>query len=198
MIELGYNDGDGTNRLYFIDPESTSVVAGAKQGRKAIDGHAEVEAARRERDAAKRVLDDAGHSARRAAVQAGKDEKPLKKGEIRKAAAAAREAHEDAELDWLTAVSKMQSRARKYLEVVEHHTPAVRAEALEKLDSQILSLASVVSSARRTQDAMSSTLQLLGALAEPGDFRPRELRAEHREFGDGGSAPAYVGTGLEQ
>src|SRR3546814_19922205 len=119
MIELRYNDGYGTNRLYVIDPESTSVVAVAKQGRKAIDGHAEVEAARRERDAAKRVLADAGHSARRAAVQAGTDEQPLKKGEIRKAAAAARATHDDAELDWLTADSKQQSPPRTYLEVAE-------------------------------------------------------------------------------
>lgn len=198
MIDLSYNDGYSHVKMHIIDPDSTEVAAVAKEGRKVIEAHAALSEAKRERAAAERTLEGVAADARRAAIQAGKDEKPVKKGDLRKARAAAQDAFEDADLDWTAAVSKMDKRRRAYFDVIEHHTPALRAEAQSALDAQILSLAGVSTSAQRIQSAMTASLALLGALSTVGDFTPgRPLKARKAEFGEAGYPPVFIGVGRE-
>lgn len=189
ILDKRFNDGYSTLRVYVIDPDSTEVAAVKKESKKLIEAHAALNDAERVRDAAKREADDAADAARRAARAAGEAEKPLKKGEVRKAATAAREEYEDVLLDWEAAVARMQKRRLSYLEVLEHHTPALRAEGKAALDAAILSLASASQMALRTEAALSGALELLGLLASPDHF-PVALRAERRQVTASGSPEA--------
>lgn len=194
--EIRWNDGYGFSRLYVIDPDSTEVAAVKKEGKKALEAHKALKEVERERQAAHVAVDKADEINRAAARQAALEGLAVKPKELRKRAAADRERAAELDLEWEGAVAKMASRRFKYLEVVEHHTPALRAEAKAALDSAILSVASASQIALRAEGAMTGALSILGALAS-GDFTPRPLVAQRREFGEGGAPAVYISGARE-
>lgn len=194
--QLSWSDGYGFQRLYVIDPASTDVAAIQKEGKKAIDAHKALKTVERERQAAHLAVEKADEINRAAARKAAEAGLAVKAKDLRKRTAADREKAAELDLEWEGAVAAMQKRRFKYLEVVEHHTPALRAEAKAALDSSILSVASASQIALRAEGAMLGALQVLGALAS-GDFTPRALVAQRREMGEGGAPSVYIGTARE-
>ena len=195
-IEIRWNDGYGFTRLHVIDPESTEVAAVQKEGKKTLEAHKALKTIERERQAAHVAVDKADEINRAAARQAALEGLAVKPKELRKRAAADRERAAELDLEWEGVVAKMASRRGKYLEVIEHHTPALRAEAKTALDAAILSVASASQIALRAEGAMLGTLEVLGALAS-GDFTPRALVANSREMGEGGAPTVYLSVARE-
>lgn len=191
ITEIRWNDGYSTVRLPVIDVDSTEVAAVKKEGKKTLEAHKALKTIERERQAAHVAVDKADEINRAAARQAAIEGLAVKPKELRKRAAADREHAAELDLEWEGAVAKMASRRLKYLEVVEHHTPALRAEAKAALDSAILSVASASQIALRAEGAMLGALEVLGALAS-GDFEPRPLVAQRREVGEGGAPTVYI------
>lgn len=189
--QIRYSDGYGFQTVYVVDPASTDVVAVKKAGAKVLEAHKklrEVERAQSAAHADVKAADEINRNAARKAALAGLAVKPK---ELRKRAAADRERAAELDLEWEGALAAMQARRLKYLEVIEHHTPALRAEAKQALDSAILSVASASQIALRAEAAMSGALSLLGGLAS-GDFTPRQLVAQRREHGEGGAPTVYI------
>lgn len=194
--ELRWSDGYSFNRLHVIDPDSTEVAAVRKESKKALETHKALKAIERERQAAHVAVDKADEINRAAARKAAIEGLAVKPKQLRARAAADREKAAELDLEWEGVVAKMASRRFKYLEVVEHHTPALRAEAKAALDSAILSVASASQIALRAEGAMLGALEVLGALAS-GDFTPRALVANLREMGDGGAPTVYISSARE-
>lgn len=194
--EIRWNDGYSTVRLHVIDEASTEVAAVKKEGKKVRETFASLKSIERERQAAHLAVDKADEINRAAARQAALEGLAVKPKELRKRAAADRERAAELDLEWEGVLAKMQSRRGKYLEVVEHHTPALRAEAKAALDSAILSVASASQIALRAESAMLGALEVLGALAS-GDFTPRALVANSREIGEGGAPTVYLSVARE-
>lgn len=195
-IEIRWNDGYGFNRLHVVDPESTDVAPVKKESKRTLETHKALKEVERERQAAHVAVDKADEINRAAARQAAIEGLAVKPKELRKRAAADRERAAELDLEWEGAVAKMQTRRFKYLEVIEHHTPALRAEAKAALDSAILSVASSSQIALRAEGAMLGALEILGALAS-GDFTPRALVAKSREVGEGGAPTVYLSVARE-
>lgn len=194
--QIRYSDGYGFQTVYVIDPASTSVQAVKKAGAKVLETHKrlkEVERAQQAAHADVKAADEINKNAARKAALAGLAVKPK---ELRKRAAADREKAAELDLEWEGALAKMRSMRLKYLEVIEHHTPALRAEAKQALDSAILSVASASQIALRAEAAMTGALELLGGLAS-GDFTPRQLVASQREHGEGGAPAVWVSSARE-
>lgn len=196
ITEIRWNDGYSFNRLHVIDVDSTEVAAVKKEGKKTLEAHKALKTIERERQAAHVAVDKADEINRAAARQAALEGLAVKPKELRKRAAADRERAAELDLEWEGAVAKMASRRFKYLEVIEHHTPALRAEAKTALDSAILSVASSSQIALRAEGAMLGALEALGALAS-GDFTPRALVANSREMGEGGAPTVYLSVARE-
>ncbi len=194
--EIRWNDGYSFNRLHVIDPDSTDVAPVKKESKKVRETFASLKAIERERQAAHVAVDKADEINRAAARQAAIEGLAVKPKELRKRAAADRERAAELDLEWEGAIAKMQTRRLKYLEVIEHHTPALRAEAKAALDSAILSVASASQIALRAEAAMLGALEVLGALAS-GDFTPRALVAKSREVGEGGAPTVYLSVARE-
>lgn len=194
--EIRWNDGYSFNRLHVIDEASTEVAAVKKAGAKALEAHGALKAIERERNAAHAAVEASDNDNRAAARRAAESDKPVKPKELRKRAAAMREEAAELDLEWEGAVAKMQSRRLKYLEVIEHYTPALRAEAKAQLDAAIRSVASASQIALRAESVMTGALGILGALAS-GDFEPRPLVAQRREFGEGGAPTVYISAARE-
>lgn len=195
-IEIRWSDGYGFTRLHVIDPDSTEVAAVKRESKKTLEAHKALKAIERERDAAHLAVDKADEINRAAARKAAVEGLAVKPKELRKRAAADRERAAELDLEWEGAIAKMQKRRFSYLGVIEHHTPALRAEARTALDSAILSVASASQIALRAEGAMTGALGILGMLAN-GDFEPRPLVAQHREMGDGGAPTVFIAVGRE-
>lgn len=194
--EIRWNDGYTTNRLHIIDEDSTDVAAVKKEGKKAREAHAALKVIERERLSVHAAVDASDADNRAAAREAGAGDTAVKPKELRKRSAALREQAAELDLEWEAAVAKMHSRRHKYLDVIEHHTPALRAEAKTALDSAILSVASASQIALRAEATMTGALSLLGGLAS-GNFEPRPLVAQRREMGEGGVPMVYIDVARE-
>lgn len=194
--EIRWNDGYSFQRLHVIDEASTDVAAVKKEGKKALEAHKALKTIERERQAAHVAVERADEISRAAARQAALEGLAVKPKELRKRAAADRERAAELDLEWEGAVAKMASRRFKYLAVIEHYTPALRAEAKAALDSAILSVASASEISRRAEGAMLGALEVLGGLAS-GDFTPRPLVAQRREMGEGGAPSVYISSARE-
>lgn len=194
--EIRWNDGYSFNRLHVIDEASTEVAAVKKEGKKTLEAHGALKSIERERNAAHAAVEASDNDNRAAARRAAESDKPVKPKELRKRAAAMREEAAELDLEWEGAVAKMQTRRLKYLEVIEHYTPALRAEAKAQLDAAIRSVASASQIALRAESVMTGALGILGALAS-GDFEPRPLVAQRREFGEGGAPTVYLSVARE-
>lgn len=194
--ELRWSDGYTTNRQHVIDEASTDVAAVKKEGKKIRETFASLKAIERERDAAHLAVDKADEINRAAAREAALAGLAVKPKELRKRTVADREKAAELDLEWEGVVAKMAARRLKYLEVIEHHTPALRAEAKAALDAAILSVASASQIALRAEAAMTGALQVIGALAS-GDFTPRMPVASQREHGEGGAPTVYISGARE-
>lgn len=195
---------DLDRRFQLIDPEATEVKAVAEAGQALLDAHKAFKAVDRERTAAQGDPERLEAAARAAAKEAGREGRPVDVKKLRKPVAAAVEHLAEVELEWEAAASALRVQRRQYLDVIAHHAPALAAEAKSVAEASILSLASAASIARRAEGQMSSSLSLLGALAEVsrgGEFIPKQMRARKGagdEFLQGSAPGPYVGEALDR
>ncbi|WP_194411414.1 hypothetical protein [Microbacterium cremeum] len=196
--ELTWSDGNGHNRVHVIDPETTEVKAIAAAGQELIEAHAEFKAINRERTAAQDDPRRLAHEAKVAAKEAGRAGKTVDTKKLRKKVREAEEHLEELDLEWEAANGKLRSRRLSYLAAVEHHVPALAAEAKGAADASILALASASQTAKRAETQVTNSLAILAALAETkagGEFTPKPQKARREmadDFGEGGVPGVYV------
>ncbi len=160
-------------------------------------------AAKRAHEAVQATVASLADQARTAAFEAGRiGEKPDKKA-LKKKRAAAIQAAEDAELDWLTAESRLQTVRMEYLGTLTHHAPALTSQARAHAENGILELVSALKLARDAETKMTKALSTLGGLpglVDGNEFRPQMPKAPRTsadDFGDGGSPTVHAHLAME-
>ncbi|WP_292775189.1 hypothetical protein [Microbacterium sp. UBA6741] len=203
-IELSWSDTNGSSRTHVIDPATTKVKAISAAGKALIEAHAEYKAIDRERTASAGDPARLEHEAKVAAREAGKAGQKVDPKKLRKKIREAEERLGEIELDWEAAAANLRGRRHDYLASVEHHAPALAAEATAIAEAAILSLASASEIARKGEANVTGSLSILAALAETvngGDFIPKAPRARRQgsdEFMMGSAPAPYVGEARDK
>lgn len=195
--DLTYSDhGGGHQRVHVI--VNTKVKAIAKAGQELLDAHAEFVAINRERTAAQgdplRYAEDARLAATEAGAQGGD---ATKAKALSKKAREAEERLGDLDLEWDVAIANLQAKRFAYSAAVEHHAPALAAEAKGEVDAGIMALASAQQIARKGEAGLSGALAIMAALGHVsagGEFVPRAPKA--RSGGMGGVPGVYALEGV--
>lgn len=200
-VELIWTDSGNRRRGHIIDPDTTKVKAVAKAGRGFIEAHAIYRDLERELSAAQGDPKRLAYEAKLAAREAGSKGEAVDSKKLRKKVREAEERLAELELEFEAAFSKFTVQRREYLDILEHHAPALAAEAQADAEASILSLATASSMARRASAEMSGALSILGGLGsvqdESADFVPKAPKARKREVGVGTAPVPYVGTAVD-
>lgn len=198
--EINWTDGALRHKVQVIDPESTTVKAVAAAARALVEAAADHRTVSREYLAAKDDPTRLAHEATVAAREAGRDGKAVEPKKLRKKVREAEENVAELRLMHEAAASKLLAARRAYLDTVEHHAPALAAEARAEAEAGILSLATASSMARKAGAQTSGALAILAALAAVQDdaalFEPKAPRAKSARFGGGVPAP-HVSNAVE-
>jgi hypothetical protein len=198
--QVTWNHESGRRTVHVIKPETTKVKAIADAGRKLIEAHADYNVVERERTAAQGDPKRLAHQAKLAAQDAGRKGEKADVKELRAKVRDAEERLAEIELEYEVAGSRLNTEGRAYLAAIEHHAPALAAEAQSAAEAGILSLATASSMARRADAQMSGALAVLAALGavqdDSADFVPKAPRARTRGFGEGGVPGPYVTTAV--
>lgn len=198
ITDIAWSDANTHRRVSVIERSDVSAVT--KAGRELIEAHAAYKAISRERSAAQDDPRRLAHEAKLAAQQAGRDGTPVDPKKLRKKVREAEERLEEIELEWEASGAQLRTARVAYLAAVEHHAPALAAEAKTEAEAGILALASAAQTARRASPRVTDSLAILAALGEVkagGDFLPKPQRARREitdDFGEGGVPAAYVAT----
>lgn len=197
--DLTYTSHGGMhNRVHVI--VNTKVKAIAAAGEDLFDAHAEFVTINRERSAAQGDPVRYAEDARLAAAEAGQkggDATNAKK--LRKKARAAEERLGDLDLEWEVAIANLQAKRWAYSAAVEHHAPALAAEAKAEVDAGIMALASAQQIARKGEAELSGALAIMAALGhvrEGGEFAPKAPTA--KSGGMGGIPGVYAVESIGQ
>jgi hypothetical protein len=202
--QLTWTDTYGFTQIQVIDPDSTKVKAVVEGGRKLMEAHAAHAQLARERTAAQGDVQRRTDEARAEARAAGRDGKPFDGKKSRKRTRELEERLAEIDLEWEHACAVLRGRSSDYLQQLEHHAPALAAEAKGEADAAILSLASASAIARRAEAGITGSLAILDALqrVQAGDgFKPRPPKARREvadEFGSGAAPGPYVGVAVEK
>lgn len=196
--DLTYSDHGGYQRVHVI--VGTKVKAIASAGAELFDAQAELATISRERGAAQsdpaRYAEDARLAAREAG-RSGGDAGGAKK--LRKKAREAEERLGDLDLEWEVAVANVQAKRAAYAAAVEHHAPALAAEAKADVEAGIMSLASAQQIARTGEAELSGALAIMAALVhvrDGGEFVPKAPKA--KSGGMGGVPGVYATESIAQ
>lgn len=202
--EYSWSDINGFRKAHFIVPESTKVTAVAKAGRALIEAHAEYREIDRERTAAQGDPARLEQEAKVAAREAGKAGKKVDPKKMRKRVAEAEARLAEIELEWEAASANLRARHHDYLAVIEHHAPALAAEATTEAEAAIMSLASASDIARKADARLTGSLSILVALravVDGGDFIPKPPKARKQssdEFLMGSTPGPFIGEAREK
>ncbi|WP_314855310.1 hypothetical protein [uncultured Microbacterium sp.] len=191
--DLTYTSHGGMhNRVPVIVGADVKAVTAASEA--LFEAHVAFVAINRERAAAQGDPVRYAEDARLAAAEAGQkggDAGEAKK--LKKKARAAEERLGDLDLEWEVAIANLQAKRFAYSAAVEHHAPALAAEARTAADAAVLSLASAAGIARKAETQLSGSLAILAALGHVragGEFAPVPPTA--RSGGMGGAPGLYV------
>lgn len=196
--DLTYTDhGGGHNRIHVIVGSKVRAITAAAD--ELFAAHAEFVTINRERTAAQGDPMRYAEDARLAAAEAGRtggDATSAKK--LRKKAAAAAERLGDLDLDWEVAIANLQAKRWAYGAAVEHHAPALAAEARGEVEAGIMALASAQQIVRKGEAALSGGLAIMAALGhvrEGGEFVPKAPKAKSGGMGGVPGVHALEGIG---
>lgn len=196
--DLTYTSHGGMhNRVHVI--VGTKVKAIALAGEELFAAHAEFVAVNRERTAAQGDPARYAEDARLAASEAG--QKGGDAGAAKKLAKKARAAEErlgDLDLEWEVAIANLQAKRFAYVAAVEHHAPALAAEAAAEVDAGIMALASAQQIIRKGEAELSGALAIMAALGhvrEGGEFVPKAPKAKSGGMGGVPGVHALEGIG---
>jgi hypothetical protein len=197
--DLTYSDHSGGHqRVHVI--VNTNVKAIAAAGEALFEAHAEFVTVNRERMAAQGDPARYAEEARIAAVEAGRAGKKVDPKKLRRKAREAEERLGDLDLEWEVAISNLQAKRWAYSAAVEHHAPALAAEARTSADAGIMALASAQQIARKGEAELSGALAIMAALGhmreDGGEFIPKAPKA--RSGGMGGVPGVYALEGIGQ
>lgn len=191
--DLTYTDqGGGLHRVHVITNSTVKAVAAA--GDELLEAHVAFATINRERTAAQGDPARLAEDARLAAVEAGRsggDAGAAKK--LRKKAREAEERLGDLDLEWEVAFANLQAKRWAYTAAIEHHAPALAAEAKDAVDAGIMALASAQQIVRKGEGQLSGGLAIMaavGSVREGGEFIPRAPKA--RSGGMGGVPGIYA------
>lgn len=200
--QLTWSDTYGHTRIHVVDPDSTNVKAIAEGGRKLIEAHSSHAQISRERAAAQGDVQRRTDEALAEARAAGREGKAFDGKKSRKRTRELEERLAEIDLEWEHASAVLRAQSHAYVELVEHHAPALAAEAKGEADAAILSLASAAAIARRAEANLTGSLSVLDALqgVRQGEgFTPRQPKARREvadEFGSGGVPGPHVSGAL--
>ncbi len=197
--DLTYTDhGGGHNRIHVIVGSKVKAIAAAADD--LMTAHAEFVTINRERTASQGDPARLAEDARLAAVEAGRtggDAAAAKK--LRKKAREAEERLGDLDLEWEVAIANLQAKRWAYGAAVEHHAPALAAEAKAEVDAGIMALASAQQIVRKGEAELSGALAIMAALGRVRDgleFVPTPPKA--KSGGMGGIPGIYATESVEQ
>lgn len=202
--KISWSDVNGYRSAHVIDPATTSVKAVAAAGQALIDAHAEFKEIDRERKASQGDPARLAQEAKVAAREAGKVGSKVDPKKLRKKVREAEERIAEIELDWETAAANLRGRHLDYLAAMEHHAPALSAEATAIADAAVLSLASASDIARKAEQRLTGSLSVMAALSavvNGGDFVPSAPKARREgsdDFFMGGAPAPFIGEAREK
>ena len=184
--EITYTDHGGSfQRVRIITQTSVKAITAA--GEALLEAHAEFDAIHRERLAAMNDPARFAEEARVAAVAAGASGKKVDAKKLRRKVREAEDRLGEITLEWEVAMSNLQTQRWAYSAAIEHHAPALAAEAATGAEAGIMALASAQQIARKGEAELSGSLAIMAALAatrDGGEFIPTAPRA--RSGGSGG------------
>jgi hypothetical protein len=199
--QLSWSDRNGHWQVHALTESGVKAVDKATET--LVVAHAAYNTAKREHQGAQVAVANLADQARAAALEAGRiGDKPDKKA-LKKKRAAAIDRAEDAELDWLTAESRLAAVREEYLGVLAHHAPALAAVSRDTADAGVLELASALGIARKAETKVTQALSVLAALPQVvggDDFRPvppKPRKTTADEFGDAGSPSVHAQQAVE-